>query len=103
MSKPLVVMIPHSLGKEEATRRLKTGMGRVHEQFGDKIARIEDTWTGDHMDFRVSVLGQGVTGGLDVAEDSIRLEILLPWVLSIFAEKAKGLIQKQGTLMLEKK
>ena len=103
MSKPLVVMIPHSLGKEEATRRLKTGMGRVHEQFGDKIARIEDTWTGDHMYFRVSVLGQGVTGGLDVAEDSVRLEVLLPWVLSIFAEKAKGLIQKQGTLMLEKK
>ena len=103
MSKPLVVMIPHSLGKEEATCRLKTGMGRVHEQFGDKIARIEDTWTGDHMYFRVSVLGQGVTGGLDVAEDSVRLEVLLPWVLSIFAEKAKGLIQKQGTLMLEKK
>ena len=103
MSKPLVVMIPHSLGKEEATRRLKTGIGRLHEQFGDKITQIEDTWTGDHLDFRVSALGQGVTGGLDVMDDSVRLEVQLPWVLSIFAEKAKGLIQKQGTLMLEKK
>src|SRR5689334_14103083 len=103
MSKPLVVMIPHDLGKEEAMRRLKTGIGRAHEQFGNTIARIEDTWTGDHAHFRVSVLGQGVTGGLDVAEDSVRLEVQLPWVLSIFAEKAKGLIQQQGTLMLEKK
>lgn len=103
MSKPLVVTIPHSLGKDEAMRRLKTGMDRIHEQFGDKIARIEQTWNGDHGDFRVGVLGQSVTGGLDVMNDSVRLEVQLPWVLSIFAEKAKGLIQKQGTLMLEKK
>ena len=71
MSKPLIVMIPHSLGKEEATRRLKTGIGRLHEQFGDKITQIEDTWTGDHLDFRVSALGQGVTGGLDVMDRAI--------------------------------
>jgi hypothetical protein len=40
---------------------------------------------------------------LDVMNDQVRLELQLPWVLSVFAEKAKGLIQKQGTLMLEKK
>jgi hypothetical protein len=38
-----------------------------------------------------------------VAEDSVRVEVQLPWMLSMVAEKAKGLIQKQGTLMLEKK
>ena len=103
MSKPLVVMIPHSLGKDEAIRRLKAGIANLHEQFGDKLTRIEDTWTGDHLDFRVSALGQGVTGALDVTNDQVRLELQLPWVLAVFAEKAKGLIQKQGMLMLEKK
>jgi hypothetical protein len=29
MSKPLIVIIPHVLGKEEALRRLKSGMTRV--------------------------------------------------------------------------
>ena len=103
MSKPLVVMIPHNLGKEEAIRRLKAGIANIHEQFGDKLTRVEDKWTGDHLDFRVSALGQGVSGALDVANDQVRLELQLPWLLSVFAEKAKGLIQKQGTLMLEKK
>ena len=103
MSKPVVVSIPHSLGKEEAIRRLKGGLGRVQSQFGSALTSVEDTWTGDHMDFRVTALGQAVTGGLDVMEDSVRLEVQLPWMLAMFAEKAKGLIQKQGTLMLEKK
>ena len=29
MSAPLVVSIPHRLGREEATRRLKAGLGRA--------------------------------------------------------------------------
>src|SRR3954462_5772252 len=103
MSKPLVVMIPHNLGKDEAMRRLQTGIANLHEQFGDKLTRIEDTWTCDHLDIRVSSLGQGVTGALDVTNDQVRLELQLPWVLAGFGEKAEGLIQKQGMLMLEKK
>jgi Putative polyhydroxyalkanoic acid system protein (PHA_gran_rgn) len=103
MSKPVIVSIPHQLGKEEALRRLQGGVGRLKTQFGDKLGSIEDTWTGDHANFRVSVLGQSVTGGLDVMENEVRVEVQLPWMLAMVAEKAKGLIQKQGTLMLEKK
>ena len=103
MSKPVVVSIPHQLGKEEARRRLQGGVGRLREQFGDKVGHIEDTWTGDHADFRVSILGQSVAGALDVMEHEVRVEVQLPWMLAMVAEKAKGLIQKQGTLMLEKK
>ena len=103
MSKPVVVSIPHQLGKEEALRRLQGGVGRLRSQFGDKLGTIEDTWTGDHADFRVSVLGQSVTGAVDVMETEVRLEVQLPWMLAMVAEKAKDLIQKQGTLMLEKK
>jgi hypothetical protein len=29
MSEPLIVSIPHSLGKEEARRRLETGLGQA--------------------------------------------------------------------------
>ena len=48
-------------------------------------------------------MGQTVGGRLDVADEAVRLEVDLPWILSVFAEKAKSMIQKQGTLMLEKK
>ena len=103
MSKPVVVSIPHQLGKEGARRRLQGGVGRLREQFGDKLGKVEDTWTGDHADFRVTVLGQSVIGALDVMESEVRVEVQLPWMLAMVAEKAKGLIEKQGTLLLEKK
>ncbi len=38
MSRPLVVTVPHNLGKEEARRRLQGGVGQLHAQFGDKIS-----------------------------------------------------------------
>jgi hypothetical protein len=103
MTKPLIVSIPHDLGKEEAMRRLQHGVGQMKSQFGDKIASIDSNWAGDRMEFKVGAMGQNVAGHLDVTEDAVKVEVQLPWILAMIAEKAKGFIQKQGTLMLEKK
>lgn len=103
MTKPLTVSIPHTLGKAEATRRLQGGVSRLKSQFGGQIASIDEQWTADRLDFRVGAMGQTVTGHLDVLEDAVRVEVQLPWILAMVAEKAKSFIRKQGTLMLEKK
>lgn len=103
MTKPLVVSIPHQLGQEEAKRRLQTGIGQLKETYGNKLAVLEDKWSGDRLDFRVSAMGQGVTGSIDVADDHVTLAVQLPWFLAALAQKAKTMIQKQGQLMLEKK
>ena len=102
MSQPVVVTIPHQLGKQEAARRLKAGFGNMRSTFGEKFIVLDDAWSGDHLDFRVSLLGQTTTGMVDVADDHVRLEVQLPWILSLLANKAKELVTKQGRLMLEK-
>lgn len=103
MTRPVVVSIPHQLGKAEAKRRLEAGFGQVKQQVGGQIATLSEAWEGDRMGFNLGIMGQTVTGHLDVAEDHVRLEVQLPWMLAMFAEKAKALIQRQGTLLLEKK
>lgn len=103
MSQPLTVTIPHRLGREEAARRLKTGIGRLDTQFGKHFSLLKNDWTGDHLDFHVAALGQSASGAIDVAEDHVRLEVQLPWLLARLTEKAKLLIEKQGHLMLDKK
>jgi hypothetical protein len=103
MSKPLVVSIPHRLGKDEAVRRLKSGLGSVRTNYSHLLAIQEETWTGDHLQFRVSALGQVASGNVDVAEDHVKLEVMLPWLLATVAEAVQPLIRKEGTLMLEKK
>lgn len=101
MSQPVVVSIPHRLGKEEAVRRLQSGFGRAQGFAGLNI--MEQTWTGERLQFRAGALGQVASGTVDVADDHVRIEVQLPWLLAQMAEKAKALMQRQGQLLLEKK
>jgi len=103
MSKPVVVSIPHRLGREEAVRRLKSGLERTRSAFGTQFAVLEESWSGDHLDLRVAILGQTTDGTIDVGDDHVRIAVELPWLLGVVADKARGLIKKQGQLMLEKK
>ena len=45
MSEPLVVMLPHRLGKDEALRRLKDGLGRAKTEFAWLIALEGDSFS----------------------------------------------------------
>ena len=101
MSQPIVVSLPHRLGKAEALRRLKASFSSAESGAGPLLV-FKNQWSGDHLDFRASMLGQTTTGTVDVAEDHVRLEVQLPWLLSMLANKAKALVEKQGKLMLEK-
>jgi Putative polyhydroxyalkanoic acid system protein (PHA_gran_rgn) len=103
MSKPLVISIPHQLGKQEALRRLKEGLGSAGASFSHLFSIEEQIWTGDHLQFRVSALGQSATGSVDVADDYVKLEVYLPWLLAMLAETLQPLIRKEGVLLLEKK
>lgn len=102
MTQPLTVSIPHQLGRAEALRRIKGGLERVRDTIGPRLAVLQDSWTGDHMDFRIGALGQTASGSIDVGDAVVRLEVQLPWVLARLAEATKRLVEKQGRAMLEK-
>lgn len=74
----------------------------MRSSFGEKFVVLTDVWAGDHLDFEASLLGQSTTGTVDVADDHVRLEVQLPWILAFLANQAKVLVEKQGRLMLEK-
>lgn len=102
MSAPLVVSIPHRLGKEEAVRRLKTGLSRAATTV--PVLKVdEERWDGDQMNFRVRALGQAASGRIDVGESDVRVEVVLPWLLQRFAEMAQTAIRSRGQLLLTKK
>jgi Putative polyhydroxyalkanoic acid system protein (PHA_gran_rgn) len=102
MSAPLIVSIPHRLGREEATRRLKAGLTRVVSSI--PVLKVdEERWEQDRMVFRVRALGQAASGHLDVADDHVRLEVTLPWLLQRFAEVAQVAIRNRGNLLLTKR
>jgi len=101
MSAPFVVSIPHRLGREEAERRLKGGLTRAAASV-PVLSVDEERWDGDQMFFRIRALGQAASGQIDVAEDHVRLEVMLPWLLQRFADMAQRVIRDRGTLLLTK-
>jgi hypothetical protein len=103
MSKPVVVNIPHELGRAEAKRRLETGFGRLREQFGGKAMAFEERWEGERLHFNAAAFAQKISGRVDVLDKSVRIEVDLPWILASIAQKLQGRLAKAGTLLLEKK
>jgi len=102
MSAPLVVSIPHRLGREEAIRRLKAGLTRAASSI--PVLKVdEESWQDNRMIFRVRALGQAASGHLDVADDHVRLEVTLPWLLQRFAEAAQVAIRNRGKLLLTRR
>jgi len=102
MSAPLVVSIPHRLGREEAAKRLKGGLARAAASV-PVLSVDEERWEGDRMFFRIRAVGQAASGQIDVADDHVRLEVVLPWLLQRFAQMAQAAIRDRGQLLLTKK
>jgi putative polyhydroxyalkanoic acid system protein len=102
MPAPLIVSIPHQLGREEAIRRLRGGLARTASSF--PVLKVdEERWDNDRMIFRVRAMGQAASGHVDVEDDHVRLEVTLPWLLQRFAEVAKAAISHRGNLLLTKR
>ncbi len=102
MTAPLVVSIPHRLGREEAKRRLREGLSQAATSV--PVLKIDEAdWDGDRMMFCASALGQVASGQVDVADDHVRVEVTLPWLLQRFAEAAQAVIRDRGQLLLTKR
>jgi Putative polyhydroxyalkanoic acid system protein (PHA_gran_rgn) len=107
MSRPISVNIPHTLGKDEARRRIDEGFGRLSQQMAGGIGGMvafQQHWQNDRLIFEANSLGQKMSGRLDVFADSVHLELDLPEFLALIAERIKSrLASETQKLLLEKK
>jgi hypothetical protein len=102
MTRPLVINISHALGREEATRRLKRGM--AHASSALPLLKIEkEIWSGDHLSFKISGMGQEAYGSAEVTDANVRVEVVLPWLLQRFGEMVQGMVRSRAQLLLDKK
>jgi hypothetical protein len=102
MSSPIVVDLPHSLGQEEARRRLERGTDKIGRQIPGG-ADVESSWTGNRLNLRVQAMGQDIRSTLDVQEKIVRMEIVLPPGLAFFGSGIAALLKRQGEALLEDK
>lgn len=100
MKKPVIVNLPHQHTKAEALKRIREGLQKVKPQLASFSSSLEEEWQGDEMSFRMTAIGQSITGRIAVMDDSVRVEVDLPWILAAIAEKVRGQIEKKGSQIL---
>jgi len=100
MTQPIEVDLPHSLGKDEARRRIANNIHKLETHIPGGAA-VQSGWAGDQLNLDVAAMGQSVTAQIDVEESRVRLKVLLPPMLSMFSGLIQGALQKKGSVLLE--
>jgi hypothetical protein len=99
---PLVITISHRLGRDEAKRRLDDGLSHIRRQLAAFVSSLDYTWTAYRLDFSVTAMRQKIDGRIDIENDTVRVEIRLPLLLRVLANKITGRVRSEAALLLDK-
>ncbi len=94
------VSVPHALGREQATEKLKGFSEHIQRQMGDQVSDLEQSWEGDSLSFGFTTFGFRIAGVLDVEEESVRIHGDLPFAAAMFKGKITSSIEEQLTKIL---
>jgi hypothetical protein len=100
MAKPLVATVSHELGQRAAKRRIAASVHEIRAQLAAFASVVEEEWTEDRLDFRLTALGQTISGHLDVFDDVVRIEVMLPGMLCLLGGAISSRIREQGLKLL---
>ncbi|HEU5286393.1 MAG TPA: polyhydroxyalkanoic acid system family protein [Sphingomicrobium sp.] len=103
MQQPIQVDLPHKLGRDEARRRIANNIHKLKEHIPGGASHVDSHWAGDELDLTVHALGQAVATKIGVEETKVRVRVMLPGMLAIFAKPIEAMLQNKGDLLLEDK
>ena len=84
------ISIPHSLGEEEATRRIQKLITQSKPQWEGMVSNLEEQWVGNKGEFSFKVMGKNVSGVIQVHPNSADVGVKLPLSLLPFRSKIEG-------------
>ena len=99
--KSLEVRVPHSVGRDEARRRLDAAIVRAREEYADKVGGIDATWeSADRLRLLVTVMGMEIDSQVDVHDVELVVSLEVPGMAGLFAGRIKeGIEERLGGLL----
>ncbi|MDR3198137.1 MAG: polyhydroxyalkanoic acid system family protein [Planctomycetaceae bacterium] len=94
---PLVkITVPHQLGQEKATERLKQKHAEIKQQHTYTVTDLTETWIDPHsMEFAFKVYGFSLTGSIQSLVDSVMISVDLPVAAILMKHTIESQIRKE--------
>lgn len=97
------VTLPHSLGREEVRRRMHKHGHEIGSYFPPGMADVQTSWPSeDLMELVITAAGQRITGGIEVEDDQVTIDMDLPPILGFLRGTLERAVRKHGGKLLEK-
>jgi hypothetical protein len=94
------IAVPHSIGRAEARRRVREKSGDIAD-FVPGFASVKTNWPGeDLMTLTVGVMGQELTGQIEVGDSDVAFTIDVPAALAFVEPMIRGQIEAKGRKLL---
>jgi len=100
MAKTISLTIPHKLTQAEVRSRIEKGIAEAQRDHAGKFSKLKHNWQENHLDFTLGILGQSITGAVDVNPSDVIVHIDLPWLLASFADRIRPQIKAQADKLL---
>ena len=101
MQQPIQVDLPHKLGRDEARRRIANNIHKLKDHIPGGASHVDSNWMGDELHLAISALGQAVEANIAVEDTRVRVRVMLPGMLAMFAGPIQAMLQKKGDILLE--
>ena len=86
----MIIKIKHRLSKIEALDRIKTLLENIKIEYISEFEDLHEQWDSDKGMFNLKIKGYKVSGTVQSKDSLIELNLNLPLVAILFAEKIKG-------------
>jgi hypothetical protein len=87
--------VPHQLGQQQATERLKRFLDAVRERYKEFVTDLQGHWADNVLTFSLKTYGFKIDGTLTVDDDAARLAGNLPLAALAFRGKIEQSIASE--------
>ncbi len=94
----MIKTYPHSLGKDEAARRLRERISSEKISKANLVSVSKEVWNDPYnLDYSMTLFNYRVDGTLEITDDQVVVNLNLPFV----AMMVKGMIENQMDQQME--
>lgn len=97
------VKVDHTFSQEEALAKMKSFLGKLKEEYGDKVDDIEEKWDGNAGNYSCKFQGMKLEGKIKVTDGNVVVNGKVPFFALPFSSVIESTIKGELDKVLKEK